>query len=164
LAYSKRAQIFESLKYIHKNYLTASGILFVLTSLREFDHVFMFVCFPWLFSICTTKFFFFQDLQEWQMAKNLLHCETGFGVYRSTQLGHIPLFLLLYLLVGPSIDSCMRHMKCKYDTSHQWILSTLTYQLGLKQRWPFTRTVVDQNKIGQSITLRQFHNSKICVV
>jgi hypothetical protein len=36
------------------------------------------------------------------MAKNLLHCETGFGVYRSTQLGHI-LFLLLYLLVGPSI-------------------------------------------------------------
>jgi hypothetical protein len=38
------------------------------------------------------------------MAKNLLHCETGFGVYRSTQLGHIPLFLLLYLLVGPSID------------------------------------------------------------
>jgi hypothetical protein len=37
------------------------------------------------------------------MAKNLLHCETGFGVYRSTQLGHIPLFLLLYLLVGPSI-------------------------------------------------------------
>jgi hypothetical protein len=38
------------------------------------------------------------------MAKNLLHCETGFGVYRSTQLGHIPFFLLLYLLVGPSID------------------------------------------------------------
>jgi hypothetical protein len=37
------------------------------------------------------------------MAKNLLHCETGFGVYRSTQLGHIPFFLLLYLLVGPSI-------------------------------------------------------------
>jgi hypothetical protein len=33
------------------------------------------------------------------MAKNLLHCETGFGVYRSTQLGHIPFFLLLYLLV-----------------------------------------------------------------
>jgi hypothetical protein len=41
------------------------------------------------------------------MAKNLLHCETGFGVYRSTQLGHIPFFLLLYLLVGPSImDLC----------------------------------------------------------
>jgi hypothetical protein len=39
------------------------------------------------------------------MAKNLLHCETGFGVYRSTQLGHIPLFLLLYLLVGPSIEN-----------------------------------------------------------
>jgi hypothetical protein len=38
------------------------------------------------------------------MAKNLLHCETGFGVYRSTQLGHIPFFLLLYLLVGPSIE------------------------------------------------------------
>jgi hypothetical protein len=37
------------------------------------------------------------------MAKNLLHCETDFGVYRSTQLGHIPFFLLLYLLVGPSI-------------------------------------------------------------
>jgi hypothetical protein len=37
------------------------------------------------------------------MAKNLLHCETGFGVYRSTQLGHIPFILLLYLLVGPSI-------------------------------------------------------------
>jgi hypothetical protein len=37
------------------------------------------------------------------MAKNLLHCETGFGVYRSTQLGHIRFFLLLYLLVGPSI-------------------------------------------------------------
>jgi hypothetical protein len=40
------------------------------------------------------------------MAKNLLHCETGFGVYRSTQLGHIPFFLLLYLLVGPSIVHC----------------------------------------------------------
>jgi hypothetical protein len=39
------------------------------------------------------------------MAKNLLYCETGFGVYRSTQLGHIPFFLLLYLLVGPSIVS-----------------------------------------------------------
>jgi hypothetical protein len=38
------------------------------------------------------------------MAKNLLHCETGFGVYRSTQLGHIPFFLLLYLLVCPSIS------------------------------------------------------------
>jgi hypothetical protein len=42
------------------------------------------------------------------MAKNLLHCGIGFGVYRSTQLGHIPLFLLLYLLVGPSIDSTHR--------------------------------------------------------
>jgi hypothetical protein len=37
------------------------------------------------------------------MAKNLP--ETGFGVYRSTQLGHIPFFLLLYLLVGPSIKT-----------------------------------------------------------
>jgi hypothetical protein len=55
LAYSKRAQIFESLMYIHKNYLTASGISFVLTSLREFDHVFMFVSFPLHFSICITK-------------------------------------------------------------------------------------------------------------
>jgi hypothetical protein len=26
------------------------------------------------------------------MAKNLLHCETDFDVYRSTQLGHIPFF------------------------------------------------------------------------
>jgi hypothetical protein len=45
------------------------------------------------------------------MAKNLLHCETGFGVYRSTQLGHIPFFLLLYLLVGPSI---VRHYKNEF--------------------------------------------------
>jgi hypothetical protein len=34
------------------------------------------------------------------MVKNLLHCETGFGVYRSTQLGHIPFFLLLHISVG----------------------------------------------------------------
>jgi hypothetical protein len=27
------------------------------------------------------------------MAKNMLHCETGFGVYRSAQLGHIPFFI-----------------------------------------------------------------------
>jgi hypothetical protein len=49
---------------LERLYLTASGISFVLTSLREFDHVFMFVCFPWHFSICITKFFFFQELQE----------------------------------------------------------------------------------------------------
>jgi hypothetical protein len=28
------------------------------------------------------------------MAKNLLDCETGFAVYRSTQLGHIPFFFI----------------------------------------------------------------------
>jgi hypothetical protein len=37
------------------------------------------------------------------MAKNLLHCETGFGVYRSAQLGHIPFFLLLYPFVGRTL-------------------------------------------------------------
>jgi hypothetical protein len=48
---------------------------------------------------------FLQNLASCQTSfrKNQCHCETGFGVYRSTQLGHIPLFLLLYLLVGPSI-------------------------------------------------------------
>jgi hypothetical protein len=34
------------------------------------------------------------------MAKNLLHCETGFGVYRSTQLGHIPFFFFNTISVG----------------------------------------------------------------
>jgi hypothetical protein len=48
------------------------------------------------------------------MAKNLFHCETGFGVYRSTQLGHIPYFLLLYLLVGPSIDTGRPKTLVKY--------------------------------------------------
>jgi hypothetical protein len=31
------------------------------------------------------------------MAKNLPHCETGFGVYRSAQLTPHPFFLLLHL-------------------------------------------------------------------
>jgi hypothetical protein len=48
------------------------------------------------------------------MAKNLLHCETGFGVYRSTQLGHIPFILLLYLLVGPSIVQKMIFCECEW--------------------------------------------------
>jgi hypothetical protein len=43
----------------------------------------------------------------------LLHCEPGFGVYRSTQVGHIPLFLLLYLLVGPSIEHSLRLCKLR---------------------------------------------------
>jgi hypothetical protein len=29
------------------------------------------------------------------MVKNLLHCETGFGVYHSAQLGHIPFSLTM---------------------------------------------------------------------
>jgi hypothetical protein len=49
------------------------------------------------------------------MANNLHHCETGFGVYRSTQLGHFPLFLLLYLLVGPS--------NYTYKVHSRWIFS-----------------------------------------
>jgi hypothetical protein len=31
------------------------------------------------------------------MAKNLLHCEIGFGIYRSAQLTPHPFFLLLHL-------------------------------------------------------------------
>jgi hypothetical protein len=49
------------------------------------------------------KIVFFKTFGSLFVRKNLLHCETGFGVYRSTQLDHIPFFLLLYLLVGPSI-------------------------------------------------------------
>jgi hypothetical protein len=36
------------------------------------------------------------------MAKNLLHCETGFVVYRFPQLG--PFFLSLYLFVGRTLE------------------------------------------------------------
>jgi hypothetical protein len=39
--------------------------------------------------------FFFKTFGSLFVRKNLLHCETGFGVYRSTQLGHILFFLLL---------------------------------------------------------------------
>jgi hypothetical protein len=57
--------------------------------------------------------FFFNTFGSLFVRKNLLHCETGFGVYRSTQLGHIPFFLLLYLLVGPSIgEDAVVHTEC----------------------------------------------------
>jgi hypothetical protein len=39
------------------------------------------------------------------MAENLLHCETGFGVYRSTQLGHIPFFLITISVGWPKYNS-----------------------------------------------------------
>jgi hypothetical protein len=38
------------------------------------------------------------------MAKNMLHYETGFGVYRSAQLTPHSFFLLLYLFIGPTLD------------------------------------------------------------
>jgi hypothetical protein len=57
--------------------------------------VFMFVCFPWHFSICITKYFFFKSFGSLFVRKNLLHYETGFGVHRSTQLGHIPFFITI---------------------------------------------------------------------
>jgi hypothetical protein len=42
------------------------------------------------------------------MAKNLLHCETGFGVYRSTQLGHIPFFLITISVGWPKYSGRAR--------------------------------------------------------
>jgi hypothetical protein len=43
------------------------------------------------------------------MAKNLLHCETGFGVYRSTQLGHIPFFLITISVGWPKYNHWPRN-------------------------------------------------------
>jgi hypothetical protein len=43
-------------------------------------------------------------LWEWQMAKNLPLCETGFGVYRSAQLTPHPFFLLLHLFSNHTLE------------------------------------------------------------
>jgi hypothetical protein len=109
LVHSKHAEIFESLMYIHKNYLTASGISFVLTSLREFDHVFMFCLFVFfgvfrfvLQNSFLSRLLFLYLNDKWQRTCFIVKQASAY-LYRSTQLGHIPFFLLLYLLVGPSV-------------------------------------------------------------
>jgi hypothetical protein len=49
------------------------------------------------------------------MAKNLPHCETGFGVYRSAQLTPHPFFLLLHLFNDHTLAGFKKYLKyeCK---------------------------------------------------
>jgi hypothetical protein len=100
LVHSKHAEIFESLMYIHKNYLTASGISFVLTSLREFDQVFMFCLFVFfgvfrfvLQNSFLSRLLFLYLNDKWQRTCFIVKQASAY-LYRSTQLRHIPFFFI----------------------------------------------------------------------
>jgi hypothetical protein len=90
------------------------------------------------------------------MVKNLLHCETGFGVYRSTQLSHIPFFLLLYLLVGPSI-ACFQtsNIVNSYLFAHQLGVAT---KLGCEAAIHTTRTFVNNDHLCLVICTTSFES------
>jgi hypothetical protein len=69
------------------------------------------------------------------MAKNLLHCETGFGVYRSTQLGHIPFFFITISVGWPKYRiMLLSNLKCSLNLpeieqrSSDWSTLVINYK------------------------------------
>jgi hypothetical protein len=64
------------------------------------------------------------------MAKNLPHCEIGFGVYRSAQLKPHPLFLLLYLFVVPTIEKFSTDICWLFTNNEIFIYDSVVVNLG----------------------------------
>jgi hypothetical protein len=69
------------------------------------------------------------------MAEKMLHYETGFGVYRSTQPGHIPFFFITISVGWPKyswvvgyISSVKYEIECEYgfdSVSRYFIIALL---------------------------------------